>query len=145
MNNSTRCGISIAILTLLQFAFSYGTELLSMMAGRSVGRTIGAFVLGGILVIMVNIVFFLLNRNNRWLSTKECALCIFSGVNIYLILMILLYPKIEVPYSLIPSAEMGFAFLQFLNQLFCCGGALICWIAGLILLIIHRKDDQGSI
>ncbi len=142
MNNNIRYFIGISVLVLLQSVFSYGTELLCM-SGKSPASVLTFLVTAALIIIILNFLFIYISGRSKLFNNKESALCVFAGVNIYLVLMILVYPHIEVPYALIPKAEMGYSFIQFLNQLFCSAGAVMCWLVSLIWLILQNKKGQS--
>lgn len=128
-----------ALLTVL----IYLIELLAMAkAGdRSIApvTVIGIFILAGAAVVIVPAVFFVINRFIEWLGKAEIGLFGTVTYVLFTVCMFLIFPLIEVPYSLIPKAEMGAGYVTFLIQLFTIIPAIICALISLVYMVSRKN------
>ena len=83
----------------------------------------------------------LLNKHFKWYSGVGLAFMVAWSALILFLLMLLVFEKIPVPYSWIPSNnEMAFDFAQFIIQIFTMVPALI--VNGICIIYMKIKKSK---
>ena len=105
--------------------------------------TIARLLLFVVPILVCQIVFLVLNAITKWYKGKGASLFILINTMLFIVLMLLVFPRIPVKYELIPVGEMAFDAMQLLAQILSCIPAALCgFIAGIFLLtkkISERK------
>ncbi|SNU09293.1 hypothetical protein SAMN06297422_12469 [Lachnospiraceae bacterium] len=138
--------LGIIIILSMGALISYLMQILlltSIQSTRSVPLIMLLMLAGALSIILINVLLYLLNRRNLWLEETDGLIVICTSSVLYAVFMWLIFQHITVPYELIPSAEMGFGFLQLLLQIFNSLGAGACVLAAIIRLLI-LKSNQNS-
>ena len=142
MNKLTKTTISTLALALIALGISYGLEIGTLALIGVLNAPvllIGTLIVGAVIIALAFIMFALINSKTKRLEAEESALAIWLGATVYIIAMIAVFTVIPVPYSLIPRGEMSFGMLQFLMQLFFCGGAGACWLFGCVRFLYLKS------
>ncbi|MCR5060115.1 MAG: hypothetical protein K6A80_03670 [Saccharofermentans sp.] len=142
MNKLTKTTIATLVLALIALGASYGLEIATLALIGVLNAPvllIGALIVGAVIIALVFAIFALINRKTKWLVAEESALAMWLGATVYIIAIIAVFMVIPVPYSLIPRGEMAFGMLQFLMQLFFCGGAGAGWLFGCVRFLYLKS------
>jgi hypothetical protein len=98
-------------------------------------------MLCGVAVVLVYGGIVLLNKRFKWYSGVEMAKVVAGSSLIFSLLMLLVFTKIPIPYSWIPSGnEMAFGFGELLIQIFSMVPAIV--IAGICVVYIVIKSKR---
>lgn len=141
---TVRAVISVLLLTFIDIVLTYGLQhiILSTSSDRSqIGTDIVLIFLAGVPAVIAQIVFAVVSKKMDWFDTKEASVIVTVNMVLYILLMLLAFEHIPVAYSLIPTAEMGFGFLQLLIKIFACVAAGICAVVSLIIMAVNRSRN----
>ena len=107
----------------------------------SVSSAILIAALSAVAVVVVYGGTALLNKHFKWYSGVGLAFMVAWSALILFLLMLLVFEKIPVPYSWIPSNnEMAFDFAQFIIQIFTMVPALI--VNGICIIYMKIKKSK---
>lgn len=93
----------------------------------------------GAVTVLIYIIAVLLSRHFKWFAAGEGCIVILISTIIFVIFMILFFPHLEVPYSLIPAREGAVAYGGLLIQIFTVIPAAVIGMISLGLMIVKRK------
>lgn len=107
----------------------------------SVSGIIGMLFGCGAIIVLINIAMILLNKRFKWYSTHEVCIVILVASLLVAVLMIFLFPYIDIPYSWIPAREGAVGYGVLLIQIFTIIPALVSAIISLVYMI-GNKDKK---
>jgi hypothetical protein len=142
--NKTKICVSAVIMTVLLILLTYLAQLYAMVkAGdRSVApvMALGIFILAGVIVVVVPAIVFIINRFSEWFSKAGIGMTGAVTYILFTVCMLAVFPFIKVPYSMIPSAEMGAGYVTLLIQLFTIIPAVICALISLVYMLSKKNS-----
>ena len=144
-DKTVKIAISVILLTFIDIALTYGMEcvILAACSDRSrLGDCVAMIFFAGIPAVLVQVIFAVINKRLAWFDIKEICPAIAVNMFLYAALMMLVFEHIPVAFSIIPSAEMGFGFLQMLIKIFAAAAAGICAVVSLIIMAVKIHDRK---
>ncbi len=145
MNGKNSKGIFItpAAMAIINIILLYGHEcaVCAFSGDRTKARLAVAMIaFSGIPALLSQVILWGLNRRWSWFDRKEITIVTVANIVLFGALLFLVFPRLSVPYSLIPSGEMAFDFLQLLIQIFAGITAMPCLIG--ILIWYKYKEER---
>ena len=92
----------------------------------------------GIPALLSQVILWALNRRLSWFDLKGITIVTVANIILFGLLLFLVFPRLPVPYSLIPSGEMAFGFLQLLIQVLAIITVAPC-IVGILIYYIYKE------
>ena len=140
-------GIMVMVMTIISVLLTYGYQYVFCIMMKSGGNPMSLILmlfLSGVPAIAAQLLFALIAKKTERYEGQEICLIIIADMVLFIAAMFLLFPKIPVAYEIIPSAEMGFDFLQLLIQVISASAAGGCAIvSGIILAIRKGREKEG--
>ena len=96
-------------------------------------------ILCGLPLLIYEGIFLGINRIFRWYNTAEIFKIITLGMFFYVILMLVVFCQIPIPYELIPSRELAADYGQFLTQIFTIATAVFSGMVSGIVYLMKRN------
>jgi len=143
-NNSKGIFITPAAMAVINIILLYGHEcaVCAFCGDRTQTRLAVAMIaFSGIPVLLSQVILWVLNRRWFWFDRKEITIVTVANIVLFGALLFLVFPRLSIPYSLIPSGEMAFDFLQLLIQIFAIITAAPC-IAGILIYYKYKEDRE---
>ena len=141
--NKKKVAVGAVIMAAVLLLCVYLVQLLFMSTSgdRSVPpvMAIGILILSGVAVPVVPGIFYIINKFGRWYSKPEIGLFGIITYALFIICMLVVFPFVEVPYSLLPKGEMAAGYAGFLIQLFTIVPAVICVLISLVYMLSKKN------
>lgn len=135
-------GIVATIVLSLLSSYLFQYPLFSVNPEKvSISAIIAMLVGCGAIVVLIYIAMIFLNKRFKWYSTHEVCIVILISSLVFAVLMVFLFPYIDVPYSWIPAREGAVGYGVVLIQIFTIIPAVVSAIISLVYMI-GNKDKQ---
>ena len=142
--NKTKIIAGAVIMAALLILLVYLIQLFAMVkaSDRNIApvMAIGIFILAGVIVTVVPAIFFIINRFSEWFTKIEIGMFGLLTYILFTVCMLIVFPFIKVPYSMIPKAEMGAGYATFLIQLFTIIPAVICALISFVYMMSKKNQ-----
>ena len=141
---TVRAVISVLLLTFIDIVLTYSIQYIILATGSDrsqIGTDIVLIFLAGVPAVIAQIVFSVMSNKMSWFDTGEVSVIVAVNMVLYILLMLIVFEHIPVAFSQIPTAEMGFGFLQLLIKIFACVAAGICAVVSLIIMAVNRSRN----
>ena len=139
---SAKEAVIVVILTVISVALTYGYQCLifGLFTDRAQAHMNEVMIyLCGMPAAVTQVLFALAGRRLMRYDANAICRIIAAGMILYIALMFLLFPRIPVPYALIPSGETAFGFLQFLIGIFASAAAFLCAVISMIVMYAKKR------
>ncbi len=97
-------------------------------------------ILCGLPLVIYEGIFLGINRIFRWYNTVEICKIITLGMFFYIVLMLVIFGQIPIPYGLIPPRELAADYGKFLTQIFAIATAAFSGMVSGIVYLIKRNS-----
>ena len=134
--------VAVIILTAINIALTYGYQCLILMlfTDRAQAHMNEVMIyLCGVPAAVTQALFAWTGRRLMRYDVGAVCRIITAGMILYIASMFLLFPRIPVPYGLIPAREMAFGFLQFLIGIFASAAAFLCAVISMIVMYAKKR------
>ena len=135
-----------AIMTIILFAAAYLMQLLVLSLDMT-AYVLPALFGNGPAILIIWLIFVLLAKNTGLYDKFGGGMVILISSALFCILMLLVFPHIAVPYSLIPRRELAADYFQLMIQIFTIAAAALCaLISGIVVLVakLNKKNIAGN-
>ena len=131
------------IMTIILFAAAYLMQCL-VMALDMTSYELPALFGSGVAVLIIWLLFVLIAKNGRLYDKLGGGLVILISSVLFIILMLLVFPKIDAPYSLIPRRELAGDYFRLMIQIFTIAVAALCaFISGIVALAAKINKNRA--
>ena len=140
-DNRSKIFITPVAMAIINIILLYGYECLvcALSGDRSHTRAAVAMIaFSGIPALLSQVILWALNRRLSWFDLKGITIVTVANIILFGLLLFLVFPLLPVPYSLIPSGEMAFGFLQLLIQVL----AIITVAPCIVGILIYYKYKE---
>ncbi len=143
-NNSKYILITPLAMAIINILLLYGYECLvcALSGDRAHTRAAVAMIaFSGLPALLSQVILWVLNRRRSWFDLKGITIVTVANIILFGLLLFLVFPRLPVPYSLSPSGEMAFGFLQLLIQVLAIITAAPC-IVGILIYYKYKEDRE---
>jgi hypothetical protein len=127
------------IMTIILFAAAYLMQCLTLSLDMTAFEVPALFG-SGLAVLIIWLLFVLIAKGSGLYNKLEGGLVILISSVMFIILMLLVFPKIDVPYSLIPRREMAADYMQLMIQIFTIAPAVLCAVVSGIIALVAKTN-----
>ena len=146
MNEESRGRVFITpvVMAIINIILLYGYEcaVCSFSVDRTHARVaITMIAFSGFPILLSQVILWVLNRRFSWFDLKEITIVTIANIVLFGVLLFLIFPRLSVPYSLIPSGEMAFDFLQLLIQVLAIITVAPC-VVGILIYYKYKEERK---
>ena len=142
--NRSRIFITPVVMAIINIVLLYGYEcaVCALSGDRADTRVAVAMIaFSGLPILLSQVILWGLNRRFSWFDLKEITIVTITNIALFGVLLFLAFPRLAVPYTLIPSGEMAFGFLQFLIQMLAIITVAPC-VVGILIYYKYKEERE---